>query len=165
MPPQRMSPSVGSMSPCINLSSRLLPAPFGPIITLMPRCSMWRSTPSITRRPPATRNRPLSSSGNSASELDVSPFGAVRDLGVSSISKTGGDPSDPHQSHIDGKGNSEKDDAQRERHSNIAFRGLQRNRGCHRSRHVIDIAADDHYRADLGDGSPEAGHNRPHQAK
>src|SRR4029078_342080 len=131
---------------------------------LMPGCSMWRSTPSITRRPPATRDRPLSSSGNSASELDASPFGAVTDLGVSSISKPGGDPSDSHESHIDGKGNSEKDQAQRECQSNIALRGLQRNRGCHGSRHVIDIAADDHYRTDLGDGSTEGGDNRRHQA-
>src|SRR4029079_9188001 len=113
MPPQEMSPSVGSMSPCINLSSRLLPAPFGPIMTLMPGCSMWRSTPSITRRPPSTRDMPFSSSGHNASELDASPFGAVTDLGVSSISKPGGDPSDSHESHIDGKGNSEKDQAQR----------------------------------------------------
>jgi hypothetical protein len=112
IPAQRMSPLVGAMSPCINLSSRLLPAPFGPIMTLMPGCSRLRLTPSINRRPPAARDSPLSSSGKSLSEVSASAFDGVKDVGLSSIGKMGGDPPNPHKRHIDGKGNGKKDHAQ-----------------------------------------------------
>ena len=48
--------------------------------------------------------------------------------------------------------------------SNIALGGLERNRGRHGPRHVVDIAADDHHSADLGDGPAEACKDRGNQA-
>jgi hypothetical protein len=57
---------------------------------------------------------------------------------------------------IDGEGHEQKDDAERKRQRNFAFRGLQRYCSGHGAGHMVDIAAHDHHGADLGDGPPEA---------
>ena len=59
----------------------------------------------------------------------------------------------------------DQDDAEAQRQRQIALRGLQRDRRRHHPRHMIDIAADDHDRADLGARPAEAGEERGHEAE
>jgi hypothetical protein len=45
---------------------------------------------------------------------------------------------------------------ERQRQRQVAARGLQRDRGGHHPCHVVDVAAHDDHRADLGNGPAEA---------
>src|SRR6476620_1838669 len=153
LPPHRMVRSVVATSPCTSRSSRLLPAPFGPRMTVMPGSSTLRSTLSINRRLAVSSERRLSSSGNTCPEEGAPVSSTARDLGCSSIGKVGGEPSNAHQGHIDDKRNGKKDHAESKGKGNIAFRCLERNCRGHGSRHMIDITTDDHDCADLGDGA------------
>ena len=55
-PPHRISPELGGISPCSRRTSRLLPAPFGPMITLRLSAARLRSTPSTSVVPSAERS-------------------------------------------------------------------------------------------------------------
>src|SRR5262245_8104992 len=137
-------PSVGATSPCTSRSNRLLPAPFGPKLTVMPGSSTLRSTLSINRRPPVSRERRLSSSGNTCPAEGAAVSTATRDLVCSSIGKVGGKPSNAHQSDIDDKRNGKKDHSESEGKGNIAFRCFERNCRSHGSRHMFDAATYHH---------------------
>ena len=47
-----------------------------------------------------------------------------------------------------------------ERERQVALGGLERDRRGHHARHAVDVAADDHHRADLGRRAAEAGEHR-----
>src|SRR5439155_20831367 len=48
-------------------------------------------------------------------------------------------------------------EAESQRERQIALARLERDCGRHHARHAVDIAPDDHYRADLGDRAAESG--------
>ena len=74
----------------------------------------------------------------------------------SSIGKTDREAPHAHQGGIDGQGHHKEDDAKSERKGDVALRRLERDGRGHGPRHVVDIAADDHDGAHLGDGAAEA---------
>src|SRR6476620_11685076 len=106
-------PSLGATIPCASRSSRLLPAPFGPRMTVMPSSFTLRSTLSINRRLPVSSETRLSSSGDTCPEEGAPVSSTARDLGCSSIGEVGGEPSNAHQGQIDDNRNGKKDHAER----------------------------------------------------
>ena len=55
--------------------------------------------------------------------------------------------------------------AQRDRQSEVALAGFQRDGGGHHPRVAVDVAADDHHRADFGHRPPQPGEHRDTQGK
>ena len=59
----------------------------------------------------------------------------------------------------------DKNEPQPHRQRQIALGGFKRDRGRHGAGEAVDIAADDHHRADLGGGSSKTCQQRGEQAK
>ena len=64
----------------------------------------------------------------------------------------------------DGDGEPDQDDAEAECQREVALGDLERDRRGHDAGHMVDVAADDHHRADLGDGAAEAREHGGQQA-
>ena len=58
---------------------------------------------------------------------------------------------------IHGHDNGDENDAKAQGERQISFRCFERDGGCHDAREAVNIAADDHDRADFGGGASEAG--------
>jgi hypothetical protein len=66
---------------------------------------------------------------------------------------------------VDRQHHGDQHEAQRQRQRQVALAGFQRDGGGHHARHAVDVAADDHHRADFGDGAAEARQPRRAQRK
>src|SRR5688500_4700607 len=122
--------------------STLLPAPFGPRITLRGPASNVMSTSSRIGAPPATaKPTPWSVSGRMPAR--PSAMIALRAL------------AQPVCEDVEQQHDREQDDPQPERERKVALRRLERDGRGHHARDAVDVAADDHHRAHLGDRAPE----------
>ena len=149
--PQARVPDVGRSRPCSRRSSTLLPAPFGPTIDgARARARATRSTPSTIagRRPNDQLERASGSSDDGAAcGAQRHPYRRWRQSRL-----TQRDAARVERQH-----DREQHDAEAERQRQVALAGLERDRGRHHARDAVDVAADDHHRADLGDRAAEAG--------
>src|SRR5882724_595264 len=66
---------------------------------------------------------------------------------------------------VDDQRQRDQDKAEAERQREIALAGLERDRRRHHARDMVDVAADDHHRADFGRSSAETGEHGRYQAE
>ena len=164
-PRQGTVPAVGRSRPCSRRSSRLLPAPFGPMTRSAgrPRASGRCRPPAACRRPRRRARAPRSGRivrrrlGGAAIRAP-----AARDSGIGGpgarcwrSASTAALTSTASVIRIRPSASAS---------ARLPLRGLERDRRRHHAGDVVDVAADDHDRADLGDGAAEAGERRGHQA-
>ena len=141
---QRTLPDVGAINPCITRSSTLFPAPLGPRTTVRTPRSSSRFTRSRIVRPRAANDTSSRTRGSSdeGGRLAMVSLGGVLD-------RRRGDVEREHDR--------EQHDAEPHGERQVALRGLERDGGRHHAGEAVDVAADDHHRADLRDRAAERG--------
>src|SRR5262249_36412695 len=142
-PPQVTRPRVGGISPTISRSSVVLPAPFGPISTVGDPATSTSEMPSRMVTPPAEKLTFPSPVGRSMT-------------GARMVSRAPQAPGSGVDHDDDGDQHEAEPDGERQ----IAFRGLECDRGRHGAGEAVDVAAHDEHRADLRRRAAKAGEQR-----
>ena len=140
--PHAMEPALGGMRPCSTRSSVLLPAPLGPSRTVRPPATSMRSMPAEHGH--AARRRGDLHQAGSADRWRAQPKRAFAHPRVICADRV--------QQHHD----RDQHQSQRQRQRQVALAGLERDRRRHHPRDAVDVAADDHHRADFRDRAAES---------
>src|SRR5262245_28745754 len=134
-----MLPAVGVSRPVASLMSVVLPEPLGPIRTVGEPASSSSVTSRRMQVSPAAKATESKTMGSvlvrsriALSGMALRPAAHGPGHGIHNE-----DHRDQHQAEADGE-------------RQVAFGGFQRDGGGHHAREAVDVAADDHHRANLG---------------